>query len=284
MWKSFFPSRNEDDEESSVNLPNPSYFNDMQVTTRTPNGNIMQTSNNNVLGNFPSIGMRDPTVPFSTPFLTTMFDTAAPQVAIEQLASSHTGYDTSDRGMNDAGWIYDLPGAAEVRASNRLPSAGHEQYYPGDHVIDPHLVGASPSSLIRLPIYPSASNPCNVINFNVPSTPANVANNLEIARQNHTIQPISDVCPTPQHHARALDELGRRECSCYLRVKFRANKVHTAKRFRCVQCNVAFASKKNANRHVKSSNNPVECFRCGRTFSRTDYVKKHQKASCAAQQ
>ncbi|KAF8528504.1 hypothetical protein BU17DRAFT_61167 [Hysterangium stoloniferum] len=207
MLSSLFLSRNEDDEESSVQLPNPSYSNYMQVTTRTPSDNIMQTCNNNVLGNFPRIGV---IVPPSTPFLTTLFEAAPDQVTIEQLASSHTGYENSNRGIGCTGWIHDFAEAVELRSSNRLPTAGHEYYYPGDHVIDPHLVG---------------SNPCHFDNFNVHSIPANVVNNLETAKQNHTIEAIYDVCPTPQHHARREpNEFGRRECSCHLRVKFRANK------------------------------------------------------------
>ncbi|KAF8528495.1 hypothetical protein BU17DRAFT_80922 [Hysterangium stoloniferum] len=63
----------------------------------------------------------------------------------------------------------------------------------------------------------------------MPPTSTNIANSLDA--QNRTIEDIYDVCRTPQYSG----EFGRQECSCHLRVKFRAGKVHTTKRFRRVK-------------------------------------------------
>ncbi|KAF8528498.1 hypothetical protein BU17DRAFT_61161 [Hysterangium stoloniferum] len=222
----------------------------------------MQRSNAHILENFPTVGGIAPT---GTNPLAAPSDTALYQVTFQQFISSQAEHDAPYGSIACSRSFYGTP--VEHRASDYLLTSVRGYNLPGDPAIN-HLF---------------VSNPHHINGFSMPSTSTNIANTLDA--QNHTIEAIHDICPTPQHHARLVSSVfGRQECSCHLRVKFRTGKVHTIKRFRCVQCNIAFTDRKNANRHVKTSNNPVECSRCGSTFSRTDYVKKHQKVSCTAQQ
>ncbi|KAF8517543.1 hypothetical protein BU17DRAFT_91684 [Hysterangium stoloniferum] len=90
--------------------------------------------------------------------------------------------------------------------------------------------------------------------------------------QNHTIAPIPGHCPSKEYHELYL---GNEPCSCGLSPKSRPSKVE--KGFMCIQCGVAFTTRKNGTRHARNAKKIHECPTCHKSFARIDYRNSHKK-------
>ncbi|KAF8528501.1 hypothetical protein BU17DRAFT_80932 [Hysterangium stoloniferum] len=242
-----FPSRLEDDEESSLPFPNPSYSNYIHVTSGVP---IMQTSNDSILENTPNVGGIVPTGP---PSSLTLSYTAPHKVTVEHVSSSQLSVEGTNH-YNQS--IHIHPEKIEQWDEGNIHTVTEDQVYASKDVA---------GGLVQVTDSDPHDSSSRTNRFDEPSTCMNIgiARSQDAISQLHDIEAIHDLCPTPEYHNLLISgAFGYVACSCHLGIKVRPSTVQTVKRFRCVQCNVGFTDKKNAKRHVKSFNNPVECFKC----------------------
>ncbi|KAF8504039.1 hypothetical protein BU17DRAFT_101520 [Hysterangium stoloniferum] len=90
--------------------------------------------------------------------------------------------------------------------------------------------------------------------------------------QNHTIARIPSRCPSKEYHELYLRN---KSCSCGLRPKSRTSKGEKA--FMCIECGVAFTTRKNGIRHARNAKKIHECPSCHEFFARIDYRNSHRK-------